>query len=305
MAPNIFLTGFTDEAGADLATQLRATAELGWRHVEMRGVAVDGSPAANLHDVPEAAFEQVVEGLAAAGVTVNCFGSAIATGGKDIRQPFEVDRAAAARAITRMQRLGTRFVRVMSYPILPDAGPEDDAGQMAPERFRRLRELQAMFAGAGLQMVHENCSNFGGQSWQHSLRLLENVPGLKLVFDIGNPVQDDDRSQPGPPHPKQSAWEFYRHVREHVAYLHVKDGVWDPAADKARWTFPGEGQGDVRRILADLLGTGYHGGISIEPHMGTTGVSDPAVPEAEAKYRTYVEYGRRLERLLGSLTQTE
>ena len=50
---------------------------------------------------------------------------------------------------------------------------------MEAERFRRMREVTKMFADVGLQAVHENCMNYGGLSWQHALRLLDNVPGLK------------------------------------------------------------------------------------------------------------------------------
>jgi len=45
-----------------------------------------------------------------------------------------------------------------------------------------------MFADAGLTALHENCMNYGGMGWQFTLKLLENVPGLKLVYDTGNPV---------------------------------------------------------------------------------------------------------------------
>ena len=156
-------------------------------------------------------------------------------------------------------------------------------------------ELQRMFGDAGLTLVHENCGNYGGMSWSHSLKLLEHVPGLKLVYDTGNPVHDDDYSLPQP-RPKQSSWEFYSHVKEHVAYVHVKDGVFDSTGN-TQWCFPGKGQGDVLRILTDLLASGYSGGISIEPHMHA-GLPDPALTREENCYCTYIEYGRRLENLI-------
>jgi len=286
----IYLTGFADEVGASLETQIRATSEIGWNHIEMRNVQTGDFPAGNLHDIPDAAFEAVVEKLAAAGVSINSFGSAIANGAKKIEDPFDITLAEVSRAIPRMQRLGTKLIRIMSYPI------RKDGDQMKEERFHRLREIQKMFSDAGLVPVHENCGNYGGMSWKHTLELLENVPGLKLVYDTGNPVHDDDYSKPEP-RPKQSSWEFYTHVRGHIAYVHIKDGIFDAATNKLQWCFPGEGQGDVRRILKDLLQTGYTGGISIEPHMGP-GPSDPALTREENCYRTYVEYGRRLEGLM-------
>jgi sugar phosphate isomerase/epimerase len=289
----MYLTGFADEAAPDIEGQIRATQALGWRFIEARNV--DG---VNIHDLPEAKFEEVAGKLEDTGVGVNCFGSAIANWGKAIADPFEETLAEVARAIPRMQRLGTQLIRIMSYAILPDRPPDD---QMEEERFRRLRVLQRTFAEAGITAVHENCMNYGGMSWQHTLRLVENVPGLKLVFDTGNPVFSYDRSKPEP-WPKQSAWDFYRHVKEHVAYVHVKDGRFVAESDglfpKVDYTFPGEGHGDVRRILADLLSGGYNGGISIEPHLSVVH-HDPSIGSPqEQRFNNYVEYGRRLEQLL-------
>ena len=183
-----YMTGFADEAGKDLDTQIKATKALGWENIETRNI--DGK---NIHDLPEADFDVVCGKLEDAGVKVNCFGSTIANWGKQIDQPFEPSLEEARRAIPRMKRLGTELVRVMSFAVLKDRGPEN---QMEEERFRRVRELHAMFVGEGLTPVHENCMNYGGMGWNYTLRLIENVPGLKLVFDTGNPVFSDDRSKP-------------------------------------------------------------------------------------------------------------
>jgi sugar phosphate isomerase/epimerase len=184
----IYFSGIGDEAGNSIEAQIDATRKLGWRNIEMRNVEVSGFPKGNLHDIQDAAFEVVVEKLAAAGMHVNCFGSAIANWGKKIDQPFDSSLAEARRAIPRMQRLGSKLVRVMSFAVRP----EED--QMAEERFRRLRELTKMFLDAGIQPVHENCMNYGGMGWPYTLELLEKVPGMKLVFDTGNPIFNEDRS---------------------------------------------------------------------------------------------------------------
>ena len=154
-----------------------------------------------------------------------------------------------------------------------------------------------MFSDEGMIPVHENCMNYGGMGWQFTLKLLENVPGLKLVFDTGNPVGSDDWSKPAP-RPRQSAWEFYSHVKEHVAYVHIKDGVYDPEKEKTAFTFPGEGQGDVRRIVKDLIQNGYDGGFSIEPHMKVVFHDESVTAQADARYKTYVEYGRRMQKII-------
>jgi len=292
----MYLTGFADEASADIDVQIRATKELGWSHIEARNVSVDGSPPQNLHDVPDEVFDKICARLDQAGVRVNCFGSTIANWGKSILDPFDITLAEVGRAIPRMQRLGTKLIRIMSYAVLKDRGPEDQEEQ---ERFRRLRDIVKRFHDAGLTPVHENCMNYGGMGWKYTLRLLENVPGLKLVFDTGNPVFSKDYSY-SPPLPHQSSWEFYQQVRDHVVYVHIKDGIIDQNG-KMQYTFPGEGAGDVRRIVADLLHRGYDGGISIEPHLKAVFHDPSLTSEDAARYANYVEYGRRMERLIAAL----
>jgi len=290
----MYLTGFADEAASDIEGQVCATRLLGWKSIESR--TVNGKM---LHDIPDADFDHVCGVLAASGIQVNCLGSAIANWGKSILDPMDQTRAELDRAIPRMKRLGTRLVRIMSFAVLKDRGPDD---QMEQERFTRLCEIVKRFQDAGMIPVHENCMNYGGMGWPFTLRLIEQVPGLKLVFDTGNPVFTDDMTRPEP-RPKQSAWEFYRHVREHIAYVHIKDGIWDVAAQKTNYTFPGEGHGDVRRIVADLLRTGYDGGFSMEPHLAAVAHDASVTSPAEIKFANYVEYGRRFERLLADIRQ--
>ena len=283
----MYLTGFADEASKGLEGQIKATQELGWKDIESRNI--DGK---NIHDLADADFDRVAGRLQEAGVRINCFGSAIANWGKLITDPMDSSLAETRRAIPRMQRLGTKLIRIMSFAVLKDRAPDD---QMEEERFRRLRELQKLFTAAGITPVHENCMNYGGMGWRYTLRMLEHVPGLKLVFDTGNPIFTPDYAQPKP-WPRQSAWEFYSHVKEHVAYVHIKDGSWQE--EKTTYSFPGEGKGDVRRIVKDLLQHGYDGGFSIEPHLAVVFHEDKGETSEAVMYRNYVEYGRRMDRLL-------
>jgi sugar phosphate isomerase/epimerase len=286
-----YFSGIGDEAANRIDDQIRAIKALGWENLEARGVEVPGFPKANIHDIPDAAFDLLVQKVSAAGVKVNCFGSAIGNWGKKIDEPFDSSLGEARRAIPRMVRLGTKFVRVMSFAVRP----EED--QMAAERFRRLRELTKMFLDHGLQPVHENCMNYGGMGWPFTLELLEQVPGMKLVFDTANPVFNDDRSKPKP-WSKQDPWEFYQHVKDHVVHVHVKDARWNRAKNDADYTMPGEGEGRVRDILADLIRSGYSGAISIEPHVAVVFHDTSVQTSDEDMFNSFVEYGRRLMALV-------
>ena len=293
----MILLGIGDEAGNSIDSQIGATKTLGWHHLEMRGVQVAGHPKANFHDLPEPAFEICVEKLAAAGLHVYAFGSTIMNWAKTIETPWDITLGEVQRAIPRMQRLGTKFARIMSFK------PTDTDEQIPPIVFERVREVTKRFLDAGITPVHENCMNCGGMSWKHALQLLTEVPGLKWVFDTANPVFNADRSRPKP-WPKQDPWEFWTHVRDHVAHIHIKDATWNPAKNDADYNWPGDGQGRVRDILRDAFARGYDAGISIEPHMvvvfhDTTNAN--AAASDEATTTNFVEYGRRLERLIAEI----
>ena len=289
------LMGIGDEAGASWEAQLAATRDLGWQFIEPRGLEIAGFAKANFHDIPDAAFDVAVRKLEDAGVRAYCFGSTIMNWAKKIADPFDATLAEVKRAIPRMQRTGAKYVRIMSFK------PGDEEFKTPTEVFRRVRDVTNMFLDAGLQPVHENCMNYGGMSWQHSLELLEKAPGLKLVFDTANPIFNPDRSRPKP-WPRQDPWEFWEHVRDQVVHLHVKDATWNPAKNDADYNWPGEGAGRVRDILKDASARGYTGGISIEPHMVVVFHDAPAkVSNDDATRKNFVEYGQRLAQLLQEL----
>ena len=284
------LSGFTDEAGQPLATQIKATQALGWRNISAR--SIDGQ---NIHDLPEAAFQDAVVQLNDADIGVIEFGSLIGSWSKPLESDFAVTIAEIERAIPRMQQLGTKLIRIMSYAQKPWGEDQHEA-----ERFRRLREIVNRFADAGIQALHENCMNWGGFSAQHSLRLVEEVPGLKLVFDTGNPVFQRDRSQ-DEPYPWQDALDFYQTVKEHVAHVHIKDCLHPPegSTEPEKYTLPGAGLARLPEILKTLKADGYTGALAIEPHVATVFHAQAGEnADPQECFDSYVEYGKALETLL-------
>jgi len=292
----MILTGIGDEAGNTIDAQIRAARELGWHHLEMRGVEVPGFPKANFHDIPDTAFDLCVKKLTEAGLGVYCFGSTVMNWAKTVETPWDVTLGEVKRCIPRMQRLGTKFVRIMSFK------PKDEEEKTPPVVFDRVREVTKMFLDAGVTPVHENCMNYGGMSWRHALELLDQVPGLKWVFDTANPVFNADRIQPKP-WPKQDPWEFWTHVRDHVVHIHIKDATWNPAKNDADYNWPGEGQGRVRDVLRDAFARGYDAGISIEPHMVVVFHDAGSKSNDDAMRANFVEYGRRLEKLIAGIKE--
>jgi len=278
----MFFSGISDEAGQDIATQIRAHRELGWKHLELR--VVNGVNATQLSDDD---FDAVYGAVTDAGMGVSCFSSAIANWARPITGDFNVDVEDLARAIPRMHRFGTSFIRVMSYPNDPNQ-PVDDAAWRR-ESIRRMKTLARMAEDGGVTLVHENCSGWGGLSAENSNILLGEVdsPALKVVFDTGNPVTYG-----------QDAWDYYRAVLKDIVYVHIKDARKIDGQD--HYCMCGDGDGYVKEIVADLLDRGYDGGFSIEPHLAAVIHTGQKADSADLLYQSYTDYGRRLMEIVAA-----
>ena len=283
----MYLTGFADEVSSNIEDQIRVTKELGWNAIEARSIGES-----NIHDISDADFENVCKALFYNGIHINCFGAAIANWSKKISDPFEISLQEVERTISRMQRLNVKLVRIMSYSRC--TGSE----QYAEERFRRLKVICDKFLEAGITPLHENCMNYGGMSWIHTLELIDNISGLRLVFDTGNPVISKDYSKTEDR--KQDSLEFFKKIHEHVEHIHIKDVFLD--GDKECFVFPGEGDAKIVDILKELKHMNYNGGISIEPHMASEfHDTDAGAASVEESYKIYIEYGKRLMGLLKNI----
>ncbi len=299
-----YFTGFADEAGSSIDAQIAATKELGWQNIESRNI--DG---VNIHNLPEDKFEVVAGKLQDAGIKVNCFGSEVANWGKDPfkEEDFQLSVQMLERAIVRMHKLGTKMIRGMSFAMQKQLPPDDK--DVEAQVFKKVRHLVRMCEDAGIIYAHENCMNYGGQSYEHTLKLIEKVdsPNFKIIYDTGNPVFTDLRLGQ-PPYKKQSSWKFYRNIRDFVHYVHIKDEIFQEETGgvfpKAIFTWPGEGHGDVKKIVADLLRRGYDGGFSIEPHVAN--VFHEKAPEKDmeqVKHDSYIEYGQRFMKIVAEAEQ--
>src|SRR6266536_216372 len=177
--------------------------------------------------------------------------------------------------------LGTRYLRIMSYPN--DGRP---AAAWRRAVLDRVGVLAARAERAGIVLLHENCAGWAGDRPERAIELLEAVarPALRLLFDTGNGVAYGYQAR-----------DFLAEVLPWVEHVHVKDGT--ASGGLARFTWPGEGSVRLAECLELLSGGGFAGTLSIEPHLLVAphlGRNDPG-PDGVA---TFVEYGRRLERLV-------
>ena len=281
----MILTGFTDEASANIEDQIRVTKELGWSHLSARTINT-----ANIHEITDDEFDALCEMLDRQNIKVAEFGTLIGSWSKTIHSDFGITQGEVERCITRMKKLDVKIARIMSYAQEPWGSDQHEE-----ERFRRLRWITEQFKTEGIIAAHENCMNWGGFSADHTLRLLEEVPELKLIFDIGNPTFQRDRSK-SEPYPWQDSLEFYHAVKHAIVHVHVKDCVM--IDDQESYVFPGEGDAHIPEILEDLHQSGYDGFIAIEPHVGKVFHEDFDSKNADKEYQIYRDYGQRFKELV-------
>ncbi|QUH04208.1 sugar phosphate isomerase/epimerase [Saccharopolyspora erythraea] len=273
-APNR-LAGIGDEAATALTDQITAVTRLGWSAIELR--TVDGIALADLAPEP---FSHVLRAVRAAGLDVVCLASRIGNWSRTITSPFADDVHELDVLAERCHQLGTRLIRIMSYPNdgLSDAEWSDRA-------LARLTLLAERAAGHGVTLVHENCAGWAGSNPDRMLELVHEAGGasLGLLFDTGNGVEYG-----------YDTYDVLRRILPYVAHVHIKDAIGEPG--DATYVLPGQGQCRVAESLRLLISNGYSGALSIEPHL----LSRPhdGIQPTGSDAEPFVKAGRRLETLL-------
>jgi sugar phosphate isomerase/epimerase len=253
----------------------------------------------NAHDLSEKDFGAVCRALDKAGIQANCLGSTIANWGKKVDEDFGATMATVERSIARMKTLGTKMVRIMSYAIDLDEHGRPLADQRFAERVSRLNTICGRFAAEGMTPVHENCLNYGGMSWGHSLELLDAVPSLRLVFDTGNPGFTPDFSK-SYPYPNQDAWEAWKSSNPRWSIFTSRMAGATLKPERKPTSIRARGPSRVADILADCLASGYSGWLTIEPHMAVV-FHDASCNPPRSDETIFIEYGRRVEAMLEDL----
>lgn len=304
----LYFTGFADEVNGDIDVQIKATKGLGWNFIEARNI--EGK---NITDISDKKFEEIYSKLMESGINISCFGSKVANWGKspykeeDYKQSIEELK----RAIPRMKKLGTKMIRGMSFFIPKNEHPDNP--DLDKSIIKKLKVLVSMCEQEDIIYLHENCMNYFSQSYEHMKRLIESMdsPYFKVVFDTGNPVFTDNRIG-DPPYKKQNTWEVYQILKQKIQSVHIKDGIFIKDTEnyfpEVEYTFPGEGNGQVKKVLKDLIANGYEGGISIEPHMGEVyhkkSYNDKNESLDEYKFNTYIEYGKKTMKMVEDIRKS-
>ena len=240
---HIILSGFSDEIAPELDLQLAALQEWGVTHLELR--AADG---VNVSDFTPEKVREVKAKLEAAGISVSSIGSPLGKIG--IQEDFAPHLDKLKRTLEIQKELGAPYVRMFSFYIPQDQNPADFREEVL-DRLGRMVEEAAAWDSV---LLHENEKDIYGDNASRCKELMDAFygPHFQAVFDFANFVQVGQETLPA-----------YELLKPYVTYVHVKDAQWGTGTVVPA----GQGDGHVGEILADLIGGGWKGFLSLEPHL--------------------------------------
>jgi sugar phosphate isomerase/epimerase len=239
------LSGFADEIGPDLETQLDVLEQAGISHLDLRSVEET-----NVIDFSPDQVERIRRALDERGIGVTSIGSPI--GKIDVTDDFEPHMERFETAIERAAQFDAEYIRLFSYYI-PDG---DDPADHREEVLRRMAAKTERAATAGVTLVHENEKDIYGDTPERCRDLLTAVdsPHLRAAFDPANFLEIGVDPFP----------DALLQLVEYIEQLHVKDAA---KGERAEIRPAGDGDGDFPAILDALADRGFEGPASLEPHL--------------------------------------
>ena len=148
------------------------------------------------------------------------------------------------------KEMDTRYIRMFSFFIPEGQEPE----QYEEEVMARLEQFITYAKEHDVVLLHENEKEIYGDTANRCLKLMERFYGehFQCIFDFANFVQC-----------KQDTLKAYEMLKPYIAYLHIKDAIWKTGEVVP----PGTGDGNLLNIFQKLEEDGYHGFLSLEPHL--------------------------------------
>ncbi len=245
------LSAFADEVSDDFSQQVQFLVSENIGHIEIRFV-----DRKNVMKLSGAELREARQMLAEHGLGVSAIGSPI--GKVRIDEPFAPHLDQFKHAIELAAFFETPFIRVFSY-YPPEGQRIEDYRDDVLERMSKKVEL---LAGTDTVMVHENETGIYGSSAENCVDMVKSIdsPKLRLAYDPGNFVWGQKIAN--------NVEECWPLMKPYVAHVHIKD--WQ-LGDETVGKLPGEGDGRIRELLAELAGMDYRGFLTMEPHLRSGG----------------------------------
>ena len=242
------LTGFADEIGPDFEQQLETLQELGIGGLDLRNAL-----GKNVVDLEPDQLAEIKATCMKFGIKVACIGSPV---NKVDFTPEnrKKENEKLAKCIKAAKAVGADRIRFFTPETAPDRHDADADGVLD-----WVAEQVDMAKDANLLLLHENDAKFWGAYPANSKLLFERFPNtnIKSAFDFANTVLLGFRAQP----------DWFPWLLPHLHTLHIKDAI-----QSAGKVVPaGDGEGQIEDTLRWLIAMGWHGPLTMEPHLQAAG----------------------------------
>lgn len=245
------LSAFADEVTEDFRSQVEFLAKERVGYIEPRFVNRK-----NIMDLNRSELDEARRMIRDHGLKVSAIGSPI--GKVRLDEPFEPYLDKFKHAVDLAQFFETPFVRMFSY-YAPQGKNIDDYRDQVLERM--AAKVQVV-EGTDVTMVHENEAHIYGHTAENCADLIEAVGSdrLRLAYDPANFVWGEKITNN-----VEACWPV---MKPYVVHIHIKD--WKLGAPDVG-SLPGQGDGQIKELLAELAAMKYDGCMTMEPHLKTGG----------------------------------
>ncbi len=242
------LSAFGDEIAADLAEQLDVMQREGVPALEFRGAW-----SKNILDLSDDEIAKAKQLLDERAMHVSAIGSPI--GKVKITDDFGAHLERFRRALAVAKMLDTPRIRIFSF-FIPHG---EDPKQYRTAVMDRMLMMTELASEANITLLHENEKEIYGDIATRCADIHTTIPAanLRAAFDPANFIQCGVR-------PMDEAWPLLADVSTHI---HIKDAL---LAD-GQVVPAGRGDGQVKELLRALVGRGYRGDLTLEPHLKAAG----------------------------------
>lgn len=247
----IKLSAFADEISPNIETAMDLLAAEGIYYIDLR--TVDGK---NVLQLTDKEVHDIKKRLDTRGFKIASIASPI--GNTGILEDFTPHIKDFMRAIHLANYFGTPYIRIFSF-FVPKGEPKY---KYKDKVLARMKELTQIAEREGVILVIDNDPPFYVDTGNRARQILGmiNSPHLRLAFDPANFI----RAQVLP------MTDAYPLVEPYISYIHMKDA----RINMGKVVPAGEGDGEIRKLIAALKEKNYSGFISIEP-KGRPGIADP------------------------------
>jgi 3-dehydroshikimate dehydratase len=241
------LSAFADEVTEDFLEQVKYLAKEHVGYIEPRFINKQ-----NIMDLTKSQLDEAKMMIQDYGLKVSAIGSPI--GKVKLDEPFGPHLDKFKHAVDLAMFFETPYIRMFSY-YAPEGKNIDDYRDEVMERMAAKVEV---LKDVDVTMVHENEAHIYGHTAEQCVELIETIgsPKLRLVYDPANFVWGEKITDN-----VESCWPV---MKPYVVHIHIKD--WELGA-KDVGSIPGEGDGQIKELLAELVAMNYDGCLTMEPHL--------------------------------------